>query len=48
MLNINKQKMTNKYIIKCDECKKTIKKNVTFKESVEGGTCQDCRRDDLR
>ena len=31
------------YIVKCDDCKKTIKENVTFKESVEGGICDKCR-----
>ena len=36
-------KMENEYIVKCDECKKRFKENVTFKESVEGGKCDDCR-----
>ena len=31
------------YIVKCDDCKKTIKENVTFEESVEGGICDDCK-----
>ena len=33
-----------KYIVKCDDCKKTIKRNATFRESVEGGLCPACRR----
>jgi hypothetical protein len=35
----------NPYIVKCDVCKKTIKENATFKESVEGGLCDKCRGD---
>jgi len=36
--------MENKnYIIKCDNCKKTIKKNVSFEDSVKGGLCIKCK-----
>ena len=30
-------------IVKCDECKVTIKEDVTEKESIEGGRCKKCR-----
>ena len=30
-------------ILKCDECKKTLKEDVTFKESVEGTICNECK-----
>jgi len=35
---------TKQYIIKCDECKKTIKENVSFIESVQGGICKNCKK----
>ncbi len=31
------------YIVKCDDCKKTITVNGTFEESVKGGVCKSCQ-----
>ena len=36
-------KNTQQYIVKCADCKKRFKENVKFKESVEGGKCDECR-----
>ena len=36
-------KNTQQYIVKCDDCKKTIKYNVNFGESVQGGRCNKCK-----
>lgn len=35
--------MANTWIVKCDECKKTMKRGVSFSESVQGGVCNACR-----
>ena len=35
--------MVNEYIVKCDDCKKTIKENVGLRESAEGGRCEGCK-----
>ncbi len=35
--------MGTDYILKCDNCKKVIDRNVTFKRSVSGGLCHNCR-----
>lgn len=35
--------MKNKYLVKCSECRKTIKKNASFAESVQGDKCKSCR-----
>lgn len=36
--------MSNGYLIKCDICRKTIKENATFIESVQGGKCNKCKK----
>ncbi len=40
--------MKSEYKIKCDECKKTIKENVSFAESVRGGRCEKCKKKEKR
>jgi len=32
-----------RYIVKCDECKKTMRETDNVVESYQGGICKDCR-----
>ena len=34
-----------KYIIKCDECKKTIGTTDSLRVSAEGGQCDECKKE---
>ena len=34
-----------RYIVKCDQCKKTIKTTDNVVESYQGGLCKKCRAD---
>lgn len=43
-----KQENSNHYQLKCDHCKTTLKIGVSFKESVEGATCDGCEKGFLR
>ena len=33
----------SRYIVKCDTCKKTIRKTNKVVESYQGGLCKECR-----
>lgn len=33
------------YLVKCDECKQTIRETESIRESYEGGRCDACRGD---
>lgn len=33
-----------KYTVKCDDCKKEIRKTDSLRESVSGGRCEECKK----